>query len=80
MLEAIAQGLPVVGGRRSGAVPWVLGDGKAGVLTDVRSAPSLAAAISGLLDDPQGGKTYSPQAHEPAVAAFRLAPVVDGYV
>lgn len=80
VLEAIAQGLPVVGGRRSGAVPWVLGNGMAGVLTDVRSADALAGAITGLLGDQKVWGAYSREAHGYAWANFRLGPAVDGYL
>lgn len=80
VLEAIAQGLPVVGGRRSGAVPWVLGNGTAGVLTDVRSAGALADTITGLLGDPKVWRAYSREAHGYAWANFRLGPAVDGYL
>ena len=50
--EAMAMGLPVVGGRRSGGVPWLLDGGRAGVLVDVRSPESLADGVLGLVDDP----------------------------
>ena len=37
LVEAMARKIPVIGGEKSGAVPWVLDNGKAGVLTDIRS-------------------------------------------
>lgn len=48
--EAMALGLPVVAGRSSGAVPWVMGleensPGLAGVLTDVKSPQAIAFAL-----------------------------------
>lgn len=49
--EAMALGVPVVAGARSGAVPWLLGGGDAGVLTDVTFPPSMAAGIGSLLAD-----------------------------
>ncbi|WP_030269325.1 glycosyltransferase family 4 protein [Streptomyces sp. NRRL B-24484] len=45
LLEAMAVGVPVLGGRRSGAVPWVLDEGRAGVLADVDSPRRLADAM-----------------------------------
>jgi len=51
LLEAMALGVPVVGGEGSGAVPWTIG--KAGVLADVRSPTALAEAVLELLKDPQ---------------------------
>lgn len=45
LLEAMAAGLPTIGGRHSGGVPFVLDDGHAGVLTDVSDPRALADAI-----------------------------------
>ncbi|MGH4035872.1 glycosyltransferase family 4 protein [Actinomycetota bacterium Odt1-20B] len=41
--EAMALGLPVVAGRRSGAVPWVVGE--AGLLTDIDRPERIARAM-----------------------------------
>jgi glycosyltransferase involved in cell wall biosynthesis len=49
LLEAMNAGLPVVGGIRSGGVPWVLGD--AGVLVDIERPADIADAVRGVLDD-----------------------------
>jgi glycosyltransferase involved in cell wall biosynthesis len=48
--EALAAGVPVIGGRESGDVPWQLGAGRAGVLVDVQSPSALAAAMTSLAD------------------------------
>ena len=45
LVEALLQGTPVIAGSESGAVPWVLGDGEAGMLVDVSSPSAIAAAI-----------------------------------
>ncbi len=47
--EAMAAGAPVIGGKNSGAVPWVVGDG--GILVDVTQPEEIANAISKLLGD-----------------------------
>lgn len=78
LAEAMALGLPVVAGKQSGAVPWVLGDGQrdhetlAGVLTDVTSPSSIAEALQVLFDKQyeefsragrqRAAAIYSPQA------------------
>lgn len=80
LLEAMAQGLPVIGGRRSGAVPWVLGGGSAGLLTDVTHPPTLAAAALGLLADPDGWSRLSRAGYRRAWERFRLSRVVDGHL
>lgn len=51
LIEAMACGLPVIGGDKSGAVPYVLDEGKAGVLCDVMDVHAIAASILGLLKD-----------------------------
>lgn len=40
-IEAMACGVPVIGGESSGAVPWTLGHGDYGYLCDVRSPKAL---------------------------------------
>lgn len=52
LVEAMQAGVPVVGGRNSGAVPWVLEDGRCGILTDIDSADAIAAAVLQLLTQP----------------------------
>lgn len=49
--EAMALGIPVVAGASSGAVPWVTGDGAAGLLVDIRSPREIATAAQRLLQD-----------------------------
>ena len=44
-VEAMAAGLPVIGGIGSGAVPWTLGNGRAGFLTDVARPSTFAATL-----------------------------------
>ncbi len=45
LIEAMACGVPVIGGRYSGAVPWTLEDGRSGFLCDVRDVSDLARTI-----------------------------------
>ena len=51
LIEAMAKGLPVIAGKNSGAVPWVLNYGKNGILIDITSAEEIAAAIEFLIND-----------------------------
>jgi glycosyltransferase involved in cell wall biosynthesis len=51
LLEAMGAGVPVIAGRRSGAVPWLLAEGRAGVLVDVGSDGEIASAMVGLARD-----------------------------
>ncbi len=51
--EAMALGLPIVGGIHSGAMPWITGNGAAGVMTDVTRPALLCSAMRELLDEPE---------------------------
>ncbi len=52
--EAIQAGCPVVAGHRSGAVPWVLDYGRAGLLVDVENPDALAEGMRFLVLDRKG--------------------------
>jgi glycosyltransferase involved in cell wall biosynthesis len=62
LIEAGALGVPVIAGRDSGAVPWVVG--AHGLLVDVRSPEALARAMLDLGQD-------EPQRRDLAAAAAR---------
>jgi L-malate glycosyltransferase len=53
LVEALAVGTPVLAGEDSGAVPWVLAEGRAGHLVDVNDVVALAEGILVALEDPQ---------------------------
>lgn len=53
LVEAMARRVPVVAGRRSGAVAWVCANGLAGALTDVRSPDALAETVLEVLERPE---------------------------
>lgn len=80
LVEAMSTGLPVVGGRRSGAVPWVLGQGSAGVLADVTCPRSIATAALSVLESPQRWQQYSVGGFERARTEYRLSKVVSDYL
>lgn len=63
VLEAAVVGVPVLGGRHSGGVPFVLGYGVAGWLTDVADTTALSEAMVSLLANgpaspPSGAEEY----------------------
>jgi glycosyltransferase involved in cell wall biosynthesis len=78
LIEAMAAGTPVVGGARSGAVPWVLDEGRAGLLADVSSPAALAEAMRAMLD-PETRLAWSARGRERA-EEFRIASVAEQYV
>lgn len=49
-LEAMARRVPTIGGLKSGAVPYILGNGKFGLLCDVTNVDSLIEAMEKILD------------------------------
>lgn len=80
LVEAMARGIPVVGGRDSGAVPWVLDAGRAGLLADVRSPEGLAAAVDGLLGDVSARAALATAGWQRADAEFKVERVVQRYL
>jgi glycosyltransferase involved in cell wall biosynthesis len=79
LVEAMARGVPVIGGESSGAVPWVLGGGHAGVLVDIASEEELTEALLGLLEDKERRDTLAHAALEHARANFRIGAVLGRY-
>jgi glycosyltransferase involved in cell wall biosynthesis len=59
VLEAMATGTPVIGGKNSGAVPWLLDGGRAGLLVDPLDSADLCRAMETLLIDRQRWETLS---------------------
>ena len=49
LVEAMCRKTPVIGGKNSGAVPWVLNYGKAGVLVDITKPDKIAGASINIL-------------------------------
>lgn len=79
--EAMAFGLPVVAGQKSGAVPWVLGtENGGGALVDVRSPESIAEALLEILADPALYARYSAQGRARASAYFSSSAVAQSYL
>lgn len=72
LVEALQAGLPVIGGKNSGAVPWVLFDGQAGRLVDVRDPSAIAAAVCDAIDNPSS--TVAPGFDVAASIAERYTP------
>jgi L-malate glycosyltransferase len=51
LIEAMALGVPVIGGESSGSVPWTLEEGACGLLVDVRSPRAIAQGMLRLAGD-----------------------------
>lgn len=78
-LEAMAMGIPVVGGRNSGGVPFVLDEGKAGLLVDVKNPQAIADALRALWLDPLKREKIVRSGWDRAHTAFSLKTMVDSY-
>jgi L-malate glycosyltransferase len=79
LIEAAAQGTPVIAGRESGAVPWVLAEGAGGVLTDVREPDDIADAMVSMVSDQDRWQHWSRACHRNASSRFRMSIVTDQY-
>lgn len=51
ILEAMLNYVPIIGGKDSGAIPWILQNGKYGKLIDIESPEVIANSIVDLLQD-----------------------------
>jgi L-malate glycosyltransferase len=80
LIEAARVGTPVLGGRDSGAVPWVLGEGKFGVLVDVKSPEATARDVLALVDDPERWSRLRQAACEGGKERFSSSVVAGRYV
>ncbi len=80
LLEAMAKKTPVIGGDRSGAVPWVLDYGKAGVLTNVKSPTLIANEAILILTNKERWKILSAAGYQYARNHFSLSKIVDQYL
>lgn len=79
-LEAMALGIPVVGGAASGGVPYVLAGGEAGVLVDVANPAAIAAAVLSLGADPTRMRALARAAWNRAKDVFGFDLMVDAYI
>jgi glycosyltransferase involved in cell wall biosynthesis len=75
--EAMALGVPVIGGLVSGAVPWLVGAG--GMLVDVTSPTAIADALVAVLSDADSWQQLRECAYESSQSRFAPAVVVDAY-
>jgi glycosyltransferase involved in cell wall biosynthesis len=72
-------GIPVIGGRKAGGVPWTLGDGNYGMLVDVRSPDHIASAMLLLARDDAARLQLAVAARESVKHRFHIRDVADRY-
>ncbi len=78
-LEAMALGIPTVGGANSGGVPYVLGYGEDGLLVDIQNAQAISGKLDELWRDPDLRDTLAKKGRKRANDAFSLNAMVDSY-
>lgn len=78
--EAMAMGVPVIAGARSGAIPWLLDRGKCGVLTDINSPKRLADEMYRLAKDQDRRSVLAQNAFQRVSDGFQLQDVARAYV
>lgn len=62
--EAMALGVPVIGGSSSGAIPWLLDYGKAGQLVNIYDTTEIEEAILWAIENPDGAKSCADYAQQ----------------
>jgi L-malate glycosyltransferase len=78
--EAMHAALPVIGGQRSGAIPWTLDEGRCGLLVDVRDPGAIADGVLRLCANPGLATELGKAARSRAVTTFGADAVVRGYL
>jgi glycosyltransferase involved in cell wall biosynthesis len=79
LIEAMSYGVPVIGGKSSGGVPWVLDEGNAGLLVDVSNPLSIAEKMISLLTDKQLYTEISNKSLQRVQNLFSQSSVVSAY-
>jgi Glycosyltransferase len=79
-IEAMSQGVACVGGKASGAVPWILNNGCAGILANVKNPIQLAEAISSILHDPIRLAVLAEEGYRRSKEIFALETIAQNYI
>lgn len=80
VIEAMSQGVPVLGGDQSGAVPWLLDGGNAGYLSNVANPDVLAQDILAAISDPAALQRVADAGQARAKQEFTAEAMVDRYL
>jgi glycosyltransferase involved in cell wall biosynthesis len=72
LIEAMACGVPVIGGRNSGAVAWTLEEGRCGFLCNVRDENALAKTMIEAMRQPDDNRALVERAWASAKQRFSL--------
>ena len=80
LVEAMSRGVPVVAGKNSGAVPWVLEEGRCGRLVDVESAEEMALVVGELIARPEERKALAERSLRSVRERFSNQAVTEQYL
>jgi len=80
LIEAMAMGIPVIAGKNSGAVPWTLDYGRAGVLVDITQPGQIAEAMLQLANDKDERQRLGQAGLAHAKQHFHIRVVTDAYL
>ena len=80
LIEAMAAGVPVVAGKDTGGPPWILDEGKAGVLVDVRRPDAIAQALCEVAVNQERRDQIGRAGYARARALFSIASVATSYL
>ena len=76
----MALGIPVIGGIKSGGVPFTLDYGKAGLLVDIRSPECVADAMIRLVKEPGLCSNLAMAARKYAQRNFHINRTINSYL
>lgn len=80
LIEPMAMGIPVIGGQDSGAVPWTLDGGKAGILVDITQPKEIAEAMLQLVNNEDERQRLGQAGLANARERFHISVITDGYL
>lgn len=80
LLEAMGQGIPVIGGKNSGAVPYVLDGGRAGMLCDINDPAALKEAMVKMITEEKLWMQYSRTGYNHVKEHFTLEKIIPATV
>ena len=80
LIEAMANKIPVIAGKNSGATSFVLNYGKAGKLVDVTNAEEICKSIDEILNNEKNWNYYSNAGFEYVKKSFKLSEVAKMYI
>lgn len=79
IIEALREGTPVIAGKCSGGVPWVLNSAAEGTLVDVTSPSALAEAVTRMSTDRALRLSAGLDGFASVRTRFSLRQMIDGY-